>query len=764
MKPCCWIAILLLAIPSALQFADGAAAPWAVAAAVACLAALNIVALRVIKDAPRLARATVVFTAGIMGVFAVQLLPLPPLFPHTTALRAAHGAGSLWPGTADLYLTLRSAAHVAAFVLTALLVVRLRRAGLTMDWVLQGLVIVLVLQGVTALAQHLVGGLRADDAVRGTFPNRNAFAGAMGLGLACAAGLAVTRLRWPPRAGKHIEASLPWALAALLFAVCIVLSQSRGGAIATATALAAIPLLYRARRGLAGAFGMFAIGAVCIGVVNPRFEELGRNDQDANERLVYWNTAVAAGAHQPVLGFGVGTYSRAYQPFQPPAITGRVLHAHNEYVNAFFEGGVVWLGILLLGLAAWFVHARRALLASHDAHRTLLVSAVAGAVVILVHSLVDSVLSVTTTGMLFAALLGATLPGGASNGRPAYLAAAGAGLLASAALVLLPVDPDALAAHAATLEPARSEKSVTPALALSPYHQDAALVHARAAKHLGNPRVADLRYQTAADMGPAHVDAQREAGGWYWGRWTESGDRAQLERAARCFRRLFQQRPWEVASVASEIWRPERPVQDYEFILPASPVAAASLAGFLASKGQVQAAVEVFNRGSPPRPENAAAFDSFARALRGVKRYDMEAEILERRLQAKADAAAYAAAGLAWSRTGTHGRAVDCVSMAVQLDPGNTWLHALKAEVLEAKGDLHGSATALTSALELVPGDLPLRLKRARTYIELQMWPEAAHDLEVLTRLPPGPHTPAVELLVKRLREALQRGGAPKND
>ena len=38
---------------------------------------------------------------------------------------------------------------------------------------------------------------------------------------------------------------------------------------------------------------------------------------------------------------------------EPVDLVGQVHHAHNEYVNFFFEGGVLWLLTLTVGLGVW---------------------------------------------------------------------------------------------------------------------------------------------------------------------------------------------------------------------------------------------------------------------------------------------------------------------------------------------------------------------------------------------------------------------------
>src|SRR5262245_12628517 len=159
---------------------------------------------------------------------------------------------------------------------------------------------------------------------------------------------------------RRLEGGWNWVLAAFLFAVAVVVSKSRGGALAAAGGLVLLPFLHRGRASLAGIVVLASVAIVAVAVANPaglaaRFSEIDPFDVGSNDRWEIFKTTTSAAMHQPVLGFGWGTHPRAYRPFQPPSIFGHVYHAHNEYINILFEAGAVGLAVCLGAMGLWVV-------------------------------------------------------------------------------------------------------------------------------------------------------------------------------------------------------------------------------------------------------------------------------------------------------------------------------------------------------------------------------------------------------------------------
>lgn len=750
-----WLGYLALWAGALLAY--GAVAPWAAAAFAAGLAALYGAALVLLPGPVALSRAALAFLAGALGLVVLQFLPLGGLFfPDADRWRRLHEVGSFWPGTADTFRAVHFTAQLAAAILSALLVLRLRAAGLPGSFVVRTSLAVLGLQAAWGVARVFLGldwipfydGARSEPQVAsGTLVGRNTFAGLMGMGLALSAGLAWARFSWPPRVesgppswARRFEAGLGWGLLAALFATAIVLSRSRGGALSAAAGLLLLPLLHRARASAAGAALLAALGTGAFLLANPRglLERFGAIDPfelGADQRWQIIAATARAAALQPVFGFGLGGHPWGFHPFQPPSLPGQIQHAHNEYVNVFFEAGAAGLALFLGGLVLLARRAWRDLRARPSPDRMAYAGAAAALAVPLVHSFVDMDLRITAIASFFGALVGllGSLSRRGEGRRRAVGWAAAAGALAAAGMLAFGgLDAGVPAEEALRSDPARAERLCRRALGLCPYEYRAARVRAAAAEARGDLEAADRWMAAAADLWPAHPELQREAGLWFWGR----GD---AERAARAFRRLFEQVPGAVPQVFEEIWDPARAPEEYERLLPAVPEARvgadaraaeawAAWAWFLTRRGRWEEARAAFERGVPAEPRYASAYDLFAQALGAAGQAGLEAAFRDRRLEIRSDPEAAAAAARAWSRLGVYDRALERARAASRMDPLESAWWALQGEILAARGDRLAAAEAYGEALRRAPSRVEWRVRRGDLYAELSMWALAADD------------------------------------
>jgi tetratricopeptide (TPR) repeat protein/O-antigen ligase len=740
-----WIAFLVLWAGSLLW--TGSVSEPAVPAVAAAVAGLYIASLFLLPEPTRLSRGSVVFLAALSALFLIQLLPLPFLFPHAAALRAAHGVGGMWPATADTFYTVRALAQAATYVLSGLLVIRLRQAGVSSSQIITGLVSVLALEAGYGLVQVFAGlkevpffGPRPSmDSASGTLVSRNNFAGLMAIGLVLSAVRAAGRFAWPMRTGadpgrprwiRRAEGISVWVLATALFVMALVLSKSRGGALAAVGGLMLAPFFHRGRASAAGAVALMAVAACAAFVANPagllaRFGAMDPFELSSEARWRIFTTTIQAAMHQPVLGFGWGTHPRAYHPFQPASLPGQVHHAHNEYMNVLFEAGFLGLALLLAGLVYWFVRAWRAQKPLPGPDRIPVTASFGAASVIALHSFVDFDLRITAVGIGWAALMGLGAAASRDGVSRTTWPVAAAALAAAAALFFLPLQPKF----------PEGEAQARRFLALSPYDQDSAWVLADATGDLD-------RLERAADLWPANANAQREAGLTFW----ERGDRA---RAAKCLRRQFEQQPYGVVEVLQEIWSKEHGLSDYEALLPDRPGARAVYAGELVKRGLWKDSMAAFERGvAGDDPANAIWFDYFAAQLQQAGQWGIEATVRDRRLSLKSSAWAHAASAEAWLKLGAYDRALERALTAQRVDPSNAAWPGLRGAILESKGDRMGAVEAFTSACALAPTELEWRLRRGFVELEEKTYAAAEKDFREVVRSRPQ-HRGAVLGLVR---------------
>lgn len=225
----------------------------------------------------------------------------------------------------------------------------------------------------------------------------------------------------------------PWAAGALLLVLGILVSRSRGALLAgLPMALAGLVLAMsatpqRSWRTIAAVAG----GAVTLALLMVGFEfVVSRFDvrtfaTDASFRgLLAASTLEGAGQFFP-WGAGWGTYAPVFPRFQPPTVVGLAHHAHHDYAQLLFEGG---LFAVLLMAAFTVLAGARALQLVRNARRLgrlrreemLCALAGLGLLGFLLHSLVEFNMHIPANAMLAALLAGIflrPLENGASEER-----------------------------------------------------------------------------------------------------------------------------------------------------------------------------------------------------------------------------------------------------------------------------------------------------------------------------------------------------------
>ncbi len=391
--------------------------------------------------------ALLAFSAGALAIRR-GLLRRGWTFLLGAAWAGCAGLGTLWPrveGAADAEAS-KALAGFFAFAAAMSLAALNRAGGERMDgeaesapravWILLGaLALALAYAALHAVWQRyesyprLLAALEADplafdggpmrDAMMhhyregrpgGPYGNANVCAGAMALGVALGLGLGA--------AGRSARG---WAMGAALAGLCLfalALTQSRGGALSAAAALAgAAALAFEAlRRGHGKRRALRRVwiaGAVLVALALAGSVWLARSPLGAQwrERMTSSST-VRARAHYlevawrmwrdaPWLGRGTGAFELDFPLYRSETI-GEAKDPHNWLARAACENGLTGLAILL----AWIAAAAGKTLLKYRQASVAALAALLGAGVLLLHGLLDFSFAVRGVYIDFCVLLG----------------------------------------------------------------------------------------------------------------------------------------------------------------------------------------------------------------------------------------------------------------------------------------------------------------------------------------------------------------------
>jgi len=248
-----------------------------------------------------------------------------------------------------------------------------------------------------------------DWAVFGPYVNRNHFAGYMAMVVPLGFGFAAEAVRdaaarfrrlglWRALGEREVSALGRRAAVAVVLLVGLLAPQSRGGIVAGAVSLAVFLLMFRRRwQALAFVGLLLLVGllTVDLSAVQRGFETRGFN------RLEMWRDMLQLVPQFPLLGAGLNAFGLAFRPYQTVGRFDFWSEAHNDYLQALFDTGIVGavlalLLLLKLGRAAARQVGRGALTAG----------VVAGVTASAVHALVDFNWQIPANAAAFVALAG----------------------------------------------------------------------------------------------------------------------------------------------------------------------------------------------------------------------------------------------------------------------------------------------------------------------------------------------------------------------
>ena len=371
---------------------------------------------------------------AIIALPLLQLLPVPEwlwrMSPERVALlddlgRAGVGVldfhWSLSPAATEqnLYLLLPS---VAMFLVALCSDARAWRIWL---WVLVGMAVFSMVLGFVQLGVPQDSFLKpfpgAGGYLTGVFANKNHQASLLAIGLVLVLALTseVAAMRFDRDRSLRIAR---WVLAPS-FILVLPLVNSRAGFIIALLVSGGVllftgPMAIRRWREshVARAWALIAVASVLLGALAAWSWMQSEIELDNDRWATMGATAKLALAHLP-LGSGLGTFVATFEQGTAGALMqqGYINNAHNDYLQWWYEGGVLAVGVVLAALIVLARGVYRLLrLSDSSQSRTCGLAAAAGLLVLLLHSTVDYPLRtpalMTVAGLLAGIVVASALP------------------------------------------------------------------------------------------------------------------------------------------------------------------------------------------------------------------------------------------------------------------------------------------------------------------------------------------------------------------
>jgi O-antigen ligase len=222
------------------------------------------------------------------------------------------------------------------------------------------------------------------------------------------------------------------ALFAVVPIVALILSASRGGIISFAVQMVILLLLLIVRRvhtpyviagGMVVLAAVLAVSWIGVDQVLARFSGIQNIEVSGGKRTAMRRDTFRIFRDHPIIGTGLGTLQMVYPPYDS-LYDGRIVnHAHNDYLEALAETGLIGGLCCLWFLGVLFLNALRGLTTVGSSFASSLnFSGLVACCGILVHSLVDFNLHIPANALLFlvsahiaAVRLPPSVPAGADN-------------------------------------------------------------------------------------------------------------------------------------------------------------------------------------------------------------------------------------------------------------------------------------------------------------------------------------------------------------
>jgi len=398
------------------------------------------------------------FALGLLFLFPLlQWLPLPAALWQHLPGRELYTAALADFGSASSMRTLSlvpSATEASWFAMLPPLAVLLVTVGLREEMLKRVVYIFLgmaAFQAVLALIQfgggsHTAFRLAPSDIGTGvgTYANRNHLAGLLEMALPITLGLLAARIgrgggetryagrHWLRRAGQFL-AHLPRPNQTMMFSALfivvllgLIFSRSRSGIMVGMVGIFFSALLYGRHIGgarsnsLATLFAVIGMAlAVEIGLA-PVMDRFSAEDTLVDARWSIYASSMPALWQFFPFGSGLGTFPEVYWRFQPDSIAQFVNHAHNDYIEFVFEGGLAALVVMVMFVMLYALRWPRLLRhAQWDTLSFMQVGAGISLFLMALHSLTDFNLHIPANAIYFALMAGVFFHRNEQNGNAA---------------------------------------------------------------------------------------------------------------------------------------------------------------------------------------------------------------------------------------------------------------------------------------------------------------------------------------------------------
>lgn len=219
------------------------------------------------------------------------------------------------------------------------------------------------------------------------------------------------RQHWSFWATIEGNRSLLYGLAAILIVICIVFTRSRTGIALTMLGLVLVLMAFARRLGGNNVYGpygtvvaLIVILAIEIGLV-PIFDRFSMDPMQDLRWEIFATSMQGVGDFFP-LGSGSGTFPYVYPIYQLPHDDHFINHAHNDYLEWIFDGGILAAAIIVFALYLYFKNWKVIWInGKWRVFRFIQVGAGIGVLMMILHSLIDFNLHKPVNAIYFAFFL-----------------------------------------------------------------------------------------------------------------------------------------------------------------------------------------------------------------------------------------------------------------------------------------------------------------------------------------------------------------------